>query len=289
MFFRFDEDEDVTIKVLKSFKEKDFSKIPKEDLGLFSGIDLETTGLDHKKNGITEIGISLFKYNNKTGEIYKMERSYGSLNDCGIPIPQEVTDLTGLTDEKVKGQKIDWDLIKKYFKISDFVIAHNAIFDRAYIEDVEEIKEVSFETIWCCSKAQVDWKKEGYDVAKQTCISADHGFKVRAHRAENDVLAMATNLRFKSKKSGVYFLKMVLDDYQRDVVEVMAFSAPFEKKETLKSEGFQWNPGGKVWSKTVAIEELEDYKTFLKREVYEGSTSFKNLVVNEIPRNRRFI
>jgi DNA polymerase-3 subunit epsilon len=49
------------------------------------------------------------------GHIYRLLPEYNSLNDPGKSIPSIVTQLTGITDEMVKGQSINLDTVKNYY------------------------------------------------------------------------------------------------------------------------------------------------------------------------------
>ncbi len=48
----------------------------------------------------------------------------------GIPIPEYITKLTGISDDIVRGQKIEEDAVAHYLQGVDLIIAHNAQFDR---------------------------------------------------------------------------------------------------------------------------------------------------------------
>ena len=62
---------------------------------VFTVIDLETTGLNAKKNAITEITAIQFKNGEEIGK-------YSTLVKPTEPISEEVTQITGITNDMVK-------------------------------------------------------------------------------------------------------------------------------------------------------------------------------------------
>ncbi len=73
-------------------------------LGLF--VDTETTGLDPARDEIIELAMVPFTYG-LDGEIYAVGEAFQQLREPSKPIPPEITAITGITDDMVKGQVID--------------------------------------------------------------------------------------------------------------------------------------------------------------------------------------
>jgi DNA polymerase III epsilon subunit-like protein len=74
-------------------------------------VDVETTGTNPDHDKIIELGICLFEYDRETGRIYKVLGSWEWLEDPRFPIPREITDITGITNEMVAGERIDDDAV----------------------------------------------------------------------------------------------------------------------------------------------------------------------------------
>jgi DNA polymerase-3 subunit epsilon len=65
-------------------------------------LDVETTGLDTGKDEILDLGMVKFNYL-PDGSIAGVRDVYSSFNEPSVPIPPEITALTGITDEMVRG------------------------------------------------------------------------------------------------------------------------------------------------------------------------------------------
>jgi DNA polymerase-3 subunit epsilon len=78
--------------------------------------------------------LALFEYDRASGRIYKVLGSWEWLEDPGLPIPPEITNITGITDEMVTGRRIDDRAVNDLLGRIVLVIAHNAVFDRRFLE-----------------------------------------------------------------------------------------------------------------------------------------------------------
>ena len=67
---------------------------------IFVVLDLETTGLDSRSDRIIEVGAVRFTRETPTAALFDAERLDVLVNP-GIPIPKEISDLTGITDADV--------------------------------------------------------------------------------------------------------------------------------------------------------------------------------------------
>jgi len=101
---------------------------------LVAVLDTETTGLKRGHDGarITEIAVAVVDL--ATGEIV---RSASQLLGIDVPVPADITRLTGITDEMLRGKRT---LIEVWPRVVAFVgdlpvIAHHASFDRGQFED----------------------------------------------------------------------------------------------------------------------------------------------------------
>jgi DNA polymerase-3 subunit epsilon len=97
-------------------------------------VDVETTGTNSDRDKIIELGICHFEYDRQNGQIYKVLGSWEWFEDPGFPIRPEITNMTGITDEMAADQRIDDSAVSDLLDRVVLVIAHNADFDRRFLE-----------------------------------------------------------------------------------------------------------------------------------------------------------
>lgn len=262
-------DNQVIIKKFDSFNQKFKEDIKlSKDIGIFSIIDTETTGLDIDNDEIIEIAIRQWYYDRIEHKLLKPLDYYASLNQPSHNvITPEITEITGIKAEDVDGKKIDWGIVKEMMAQSDFILAHNASFDRPMIENVTDLSETSQNKIWVCSLKQVNWLDLGFLSSKQELLCLFHGFYYDGHRALTDIDALG-NLLFVGG-----YLKNILADIKTKYVKVECLKAPFESKDLLKKMTFYWDPDKRCWSKYVKENELDEIMTFLTDKVYYPAKS----------------
>ena len=135
-------------------------------------LDTETTGLDHAKDEIIELGMVKFDYT-ADGRIVGVSGSFSAFNEPSGPISAEVTALTGITDEMVAGQKINEAAVNAFVEGAVITIAHNSGFDRKFAERYWPVFE---HKAWGCSMSEIDWRKHGFAGAQLGYLLNGAGF-----------------------------------------------------------------------------------------------------------------
>lgn len=232
-----------------------------------STIDVETSGLSPAKDKIIELGIRQFKYHRTTGEVLALTREYSSFQDPGEPISDEVSLLTGITNEMIQGKNIDWNEADSLLKESSLIIAHNAAFDRPFIE---QHSKVSPEKIWGCSFKQMDWGVKGFTTQKLDALGIYHGIFTDSHRALNDSDALLYLLSQKDQKLGSPYFLELMNAANRSSVHVIASNSPFESKDLLKQRSYRWDGYNKFWSKHISLDDLVAEIEWLEKNIYKG-------------------
>jgi len=97
-------------------------------------VDVETTGTNPDCDKIIEFAICVFEYDRQEGRIYRVLGSWEWLEDPALSIPPEITNITSITDEMVAGHCIDDQAVNDLLKQVVLIIAHNASFDRRFLE-----------------------------------------------------------------------------------------------------------------------------------------------------------
>ena len=186
----------------------------------FCVFDIETTGLSAQSCKITEIGAVIFK----NGEVSDVFSTYV---DPECPIPQNIVELTGITDEMVKGAPKTEEAVKNFLEFAGdrILIAHNASFDIGFIKKACEDHKIAFKPTYIDTVAlsrfiNPDLKKHKLNIIADyyKLGSFDH------HRAYNDAEML-------SKIFGVMCQKLKKEG-ARDTLEMERIMG--EKADPLK-------------------------------------------------------
>ena len=237
-------------------------------------LDVETTGLDYRKHKVIELGMVLIEFSPTKGEFGRVLERYNGMEDPGEPISEEVTKVTGITDEMVKGQKLDEERIGKIVAMADLVVSHNATFDRPFTE--KRIPELA-KKWWGCSMAQGPWKEMAIGSSKleYLCYKVG-GFFYEAHRAMTDV--EATIKLMSTQGEGRTVLAHLLEKVRQPTYTIWATNSPFETKDKLKESGYRWSGEEnkatgelKAWYKEGLSEEEKNAEIEFLSELYKGS------------------
>lgn len=256
-------------RILRRLKPRETYHIPDGTptlRGIF--LDVETTGLDCATDEIVELALVPFDFA-PDGRIFTVHEPFSRFRDPGRPIPAAVTALTGINDTMVAGTSIEASEIEKFLGPAALVIAHNAGFDRLFMERLCG----AFATLrWACSWAEVPWADEGFDSAKLAHLAAAQGFFHDGHRAVYDCYAGIEILARTLPRSGRTALRVLLESARQPRWRIWAVGAPFERKDSLKRRGYRWCGGGdgraRAWNVEVADQALESELAFLRREIY---------------------
>ncbi|MCA1399793.1 3'-5' exonuclease [Bradyrhizobium sp. BRP56] len=202
-------------------------------------LDVETTGLDTAKDEIIELGMVKFSYL-ADGRIGRVIDILSGFNQPSVAIPAEITALTGITDEMVAGHSLDEDRINAFASEAVIVIAHNAGFDRKFME---RYASLFAHKAWACSVSEVEWRSHGFEGSRLSYLLMKAGLFHEAHRAVDDCQALLEILAMALPELNRTVLSVLLERARRKTVRVWAEQSPFELKDELKRRGYRWSDG----------------------------------------------
>ncbi len=230
-------------------------------------LDTETTGTHPERDKLIELGMVLVELCPESGQVYRVLEVFDELEDPGIPIPEESTRIHHITDAMVAGKRIDDGAVEALLATVAVVIAHNAGFDRKFVEQRFPIFATK---AWACSWAQVPWSEEGIGSSKLEFLAYASGFHYTGHRAVTDCHALLEVLQHPLPTSKAKAMQVLLQNARLPEIRVSALASPFETKDRLKERGYRWNGDKKVWAKDVQKHGLEEEVSWLRDFVYGG-------------------
>jgi DNA polymerase-3 subunit epsilon len=232
-------------------------------------VDVETTGIDRETDRIIELGIVRFTYDQLTGQPVEVVGTASYFEDPGRPVPPEIVSLTGITDDMVRGQRIPEDAVHQLLEGVGLVIAHNASFDRPFVERRLPLFE---QLHWGCTQRDIDWRALGIGSHSLEFLVYKH---LRAffdgHRAVDDCRATLAVVATPTANGTVPFAKL-RESCLVPRVRVCAVGSPIETKDLLKARGYRWNGMDrqpvKTWCREILKQELEAEQEWLRHAVY---------------------
>jgi DNA polymerase-3 subunit epsilon len=238
-------------------------------------LDTETTGLDWRAERIIELAMLAVDVDMQTGLPVGEVEVYEDFEDPGCAIPTEIVKLTGITDQDVKGQALNEAKIKDMVSRADLIVAHNAGFDRPFVENRLDVFE---HKAWACSFQGINWKAQGLGSAKLEFLCSEFGWFYDAHRAQVDCHALlrvlSSPLQSDKPDSSNTGLLQLFKAAENARTVVKAFGSPFETKDKLKARGYRWDAENRVWYTAVKSDEaLNAEAEWLKSEVYSGRSA----------------
>lgn len=229
-------------------------------------LDTETTGLSHQTDRIIELAMLLVQVDASTGLPFGPVELFEGFEDPGMPIPAVAREVTGISDDMVQGQRLDDAQVQALVARADVVVAHNAGFDRPFVE----ARFPGFaDKAWACSFADIDWKAAGAGSSKLSALAQDQGWFYDAHRAQVDCHALLQVLSRPVPKSASTGLAQLIAAAAKPSFKLRATGSPFESKDLLKGRGYRWDSDAKVWFCTLPdAGRLDAELEWLKAAVY---------------------
>ena len=277
------------LRKLSLDKDSRFTQKPVAGAKIGLCLDTETTGLNHTQDKIIELGIVAFEYDPLTAAIIRIIDRYNGFEDPGQPLEKEITEITGITDDMLAGQEFDSDRVMELADRATLVIAHNAAFDRKFVE----VRYPAFARLpWACTVSQIDWNKERISSRSlEFLLYKCGGYCINAHRALDDADGVLGLLLGTFPVTGTPIFKTLLEKSSELTSKICAVGAPFDKKDMLKRRGYRWNDGSlngsKGWWINVPQDLEQDELTYLAKEIFpDGNTS--SIDINRIDAYERF-
>lgn len=246
-------------------------------------VDVETTGKIVDQAVIIELALRRFQYD-EAGAIVRIGRPFSWREDPCCALEPQITRLTGLTDADLVGKRIDDAQACRLLKSADLVIAHNAEFDRKFIE--RRLPDAAG-LPWACTCMEIDWAEWGFEGRALGFLCMQMGLFFEAHRAGTDVDALLALLS-EELADGRPVLGHICESAVAPTHRIEAIGAAYACKDLLKARGYRWNERKRAWWTEVRDCDLIEEQAWLAAHVYShpGTNAFGPTIQERTARER---
>lgn len=147
-------------------------------------MDIETTGLDPKKEKIIELGAARIREG-------KVVDTFSTFVNPGRSLSDRIVELTGITDADLDNAPYIEEIIEDFTKFvgEDVLLGHNIIFDYSFVKKAAINNKLTFEkpgldTLRIARRFLADLESRNLGF-----LCAHYNIELEAHRALNDALA----------------------------------------------------------------------------------------------------
>lgn len=213
-------------------------------------IDLETTAIRPDEGSIIEIAVILYSVKHSS-----------ELAAVSTLIPTELNQAKSINhiDELATQEAVDildagLSFAKDLINSADYVVAHNAAFEKAWLPWIKKP--------WLCTFEDFIWPKNT-NKQKTSLIetAVNHGVPViSAHRALDDCRLISSLLSSLSLEERIRIVDDAISRSNEQKVIVIAHVS-YDDRELAKTNGFTWNnkSAPKAWSKLLRPSEIENW------------------------------
>ncbi|MBT3940142.1 MAG: hypothetical protein HOF44_10590 [Pelagibacterales bacterium] len=233
-------------------------------------LDVEATGLSIGHDDVIQLALLPFDYEVTSGRIINInkDQAFNGMREPRVPISEEASLITGITNEMVLNKKIDSKSVEAIIENTDLVIAHNAAYDRPMVEQHWDC----FKTVsWACTFRSINWLKEGFSSAKLELLGLNYGWFYEGHDAFNDCEACLALLSETLPKRNETVFSVLREYAIKPTYLIKAIDAPYDQRTLLRRKGYRWRPAdqlnGKVWW-TETDDYIEEIN-WLNKEIYK--------------------
>ncbi len=160
-------------------------------------VDLETTGLDPKRDKIIEIGAVRVE----RGE---MIEEWKSFVNPGQKLSERIVELTGIHDEELAGAKPIGEILPSFFSFlrEDVLLGHSILFDFSFLKKAAVNEKLLFERRGIDTLKIARKYLKNLESRSLTALCRYYGISHSAHRALGD--ARATVALYRKLAEGFY-------------------------------------------------------------------------------------
>lgn len=208
-------------------------------------LDTETQGLDPERHLVIEVAVMLYDL-----QLACPLESYASLIRADSNEAASINKIPAVALSEANDPREVWHAILDMRALADCVAAHNAEFDRRFVEAAC----VGFPGPWCCTKTDFNWPRDlRGDSLVQLALGLGLGV-ASAHRAMADVDTTARVLtRLHEMGHSLPALFRCAARPKRRFAAMISY----EDRDLAKKAGFMWDEKKREWWRNMPPEDVE--------------------------------
>lgn len=219
-------------------------------------LDCETTGLNPESDRILELGVVL--YDTRSKRILRSQCFL--LNDESEPfkVSLDISKINFITQEMLNNFTLRIDVVFDaifgcFIKESNYIVAHNAPFDKGFIDaETRRQKKEKWSIPWIDTASDIPYPSN-ISTRKLTHLAAEHNFlNPFPHTALSDALTV-------SKLLSLYDFESITKRAESPNLRVCAL-VDYSTREKAKAKGFRWDDPSKRWIRIIKQCDLEEIK-----------------------------
>lgn len=217
-------------------------------------IDTETNGIDIEKNQVIEVGAILYSVRYQT-----------ILQQISFLLPATSNDmekvnhifLCALQETTFNLSLPFWNLFQNMGKLCDYVIAHNAEFDKKWFCDdgrLPSLTKYNDKPLeWLCTQDDFVFPRQYKNRMSLVDLAITHGIGIStAHRALDDCRLIAELFNRADDLQGL-FEQALLPRF--DCIAKVSY----DDRELAKQAGFRWKAATKTWERRAKQSEIDSF------------------------------
>jgi DNA polymerase-3 subunit epsilon len=232
-------------------------------------VDVETTGLDPVQDELIALSVVCVEVDRVSGELLKIIDSYTGQREPTRPMSPAIEQIVGISATDLVGQLLDVGRISAMLEGCELVVAHNAAFDRSFIEPHVP---VFGQLAWGCSLKDIDW----FGTEQQPKASIDHllflyGLEASIGTPQADCNALVRVLGLPLPVSGCTGFAALLASARSPRYRFSVPDPGAENTAVLIELGFKFDSEANAWSVIaggVRAEKLES--ALVDMAVFDG-------------------
>lgn len=239
----------------------------------------ESKGKNPRTAKLVELAVVVLEIERETGKPVKLIEKHNWFQDPEEELSEAYTEITGITEEMVKGNEIPLATFEAIIDSVDIFITYNAGNIRPLLQ--EQFPNLS-DAIFACLRNQIEWTGHGNESRSLTHLTRDHLWYNDSLRAE-DLCAVYIKLLTEPGPKDQNYLLELINRAEEPLITVEA-KVQMRQKYMMKKERFRWDPKERTFLRCMGSSTLERVRNSLSSRGFRGELIERD----RIPATERF-